>query len=560
MLKLSDSELALYVKERYQQLSNDASSWKTLWQDIGNYVMPRKAEIISTSSEPNTDRDNQLFDSTAIRANMVLANGQLSWMTPLESRWFSYDPPAHLKGVDSVEQYYRQCSEITQMHLARSNFYSEIHEFYLDRGAFGTASLYVEEGKKSLLNFQKFDIGTFYIAEDDEGYVDTLYREFELTPRQARMWFGYDNLSEKIQKALDDKSGKSAGKKFKFLHAIFPRQPEDIEIGKRDGANKPIASVYMEVDGNKIVKVGGYDEQPFFTSRYLKWTSMPYGWCPSWMALPDARQLNFLQKLMDALCEIQVNPRILAPDNIDEIDYRASGVTYYDSAQPNAVPKEWASVGRYDIGNDRVIEKQKAINDAFHVDLFQMFAQLQKQMTAREVAERSAEKLIQFSPTFARMTTEMFNPMLQRIYAILSRAGVFPQPPPEAIEVDQAGEAFLPEPSVSYSSRIALAIKSLENNSFMRTMESMMPLIQARPDILDNWDLDEISRDISRNEGMPARWLIDAKQRDEIRNQRAQQQAQMAQAQQAEQMAGAAAKAGSIKPDSMVGQMMQQAA
>ena len=64
------------------------------------------------------------------------------------------------------------------LELARSNFYTEAHELYMDRGCFGTGVLHCETGKRSFLNFRKFDVGTFSIAEDDEGYVDTLSREF----------------------------------------------------------------------------------------------------------------------------------------------------------------------------------------------------------------------------------------------------------------------------------------------------------------------------------------------------------------------------------------------
>jgi len=49
---------------------------------------------------PNADRDANLFDGTAIQANMILANGQLTWMTPHDTRWFFYDPPGHLKGLE----------------------------------------------------------------------------------------------------------------------------------------------------------------------------------------------------------------------------------------------------------------------------------------------------------------------------------------------------------------------------------------------------------------------------------------------------------------------------
>ena len=76
-------------------------------------------------------------------------------------------------------------------------------------------------------------------------------------------------------------------------------------------------------------------------------------------------------------------------------------------------------------------------------------------------------------------------------------------------------------------------------------MEMTMPLLQIRPDILDNYDLDEITRDGARNDGLPARWLVDEEDRDKSRQARAEQAAQAQKAQQAQMMADAAAKAGS---------------
>ena len=180
-----------------------------------------------------------------------------------------------------------------------------------------------------------------------------------------------------------------------------------------------------------------------------------------------------------------------------------------------------------------------------------MFAQLQKQMTAREVAERASEKLIQFSPTFARLTTELFNPLLRRVFAILARAGKFPPPPQQLTMV-----GYIPEPDVAYNSRIALAIKSLENAAFIRTSEMLLPYVQIKPDMLDNFDFDEICRDMARNDGLPARWLMEEEMVAQQRAARAQAQQQAMQAQQMEQAASALGKAGSVKQDSALAGML----
>lgn len=551
----TSTELGLELSRRSARLGADRSSWDVLWQDIANYVMPRKAEIIQKQGSPNVSKQSRLFDGTAIRSNQILANGQLAWMTPMESRWFSYDPPPHIKGNDKAETWYRQCTEIAILELARSNFYTEIHELYLDRGAFGTAAMHLEEGRKSPLNFSCITCGTYSIAENDEGYVDTVYRSIHMTIRNVVAKFGLENCSPEVKKAYTDAKQKNLDREIKITHAVYPRADQDITPGRRDGKNKEIASVYFEEATNHVLRESGYDAMPTFVTRYLKWGRSAYGWSPSWIALPEARQLNFLERQMDALAELQAFPRMLIPDTMEgTVDFRANGATYYDATNPSAIPKEWATGGEYDVGEARANQKRKAIEDAFHVDLFQMFAQIQKQMTATEVSERAAEKLIQFSPTFARMTTELFGPILNRVFSLLITQGYFPPPPDDVFVQDHKGIS-LAMPQISYSSRIALAIKALENVSFTRLMSTFLPLTQVSPDIMDNFDLDQISRDYARNEGIPSRWMKDVDVVAQMRQQRAEAAAQQQQMEQAQQAADALQKAGSIREDSVLGRL-----
>jgi hypothetical protein len=538
--------------KRFESLKTKRATWDTFWQDVANFVMPRKADITTKRTKPDTGQFPQLFDGTAIRANEILASGLVSLMSPAEARWFSFDAPAELKENDEAQQWFRACSEVAQQELATSNFYTEAHEMHLDRGCFGIAALFAQAGRVHPLNFTKFDVGSFCLAENEEGHVDTLYREFEMTYRQMLGEFGKDALTADMNARATDP--KRMDETLKIIHAIYPRRPEEIDPRKLDALNKPFASVYFTQEKLHIFRESGFDEQPFAATRYLKWGGEVYGMSPAWIALPDARQLNFLEKQMDALAEIKAFPRMLIPDSLEgTVDMRAGGVTYFDPNNPNARPTEWATQGEYNVGKDRAEWKRKAINEAFHVDFFRMFADLQKQMTAREVIERSSEKLMQFSATATLLTTEFFNPMLQRVWGILLRGGMFPPPPTIFQEL-----GFIPEPRLTYSSRIALAIKAMENQAFLRHVEVMQPLWQVQPELLDNYDFDEITRDVARNDGFPARWLKDMEKIEQLRQARAEAMQRQQEMEQAQMAASAAKDVGSIKPDSAVAGMMQQ--
>lgn len=531
----SQQDKAKELISRYDRLKADRGTWDTLWQDIANYVQPRKSQITTKKTEGVDGFTDDLFNLTAIRSNQILAGGQMDYL--FSGKWFSYDPPAELEADDDAKHWFQACTEVTMRELARSNWNLEIHEMLLDRGCFGTAALLLEEGIKNRLAFHKFDVGTFVIEEDHEGQVDTLLREFKLTARQAVQKFGRDALGPIVGKAADDQ--RKIDQKFEFIHAIYPRQQGEYDPKKIDGVNKPIASCYVSKDDKMLVKESGYDEMSIAVSRFLKWGDQPYGYSPSIEALPTVRQVNFIEKNMDALAEIKAFPRVLVPDSMEgDLDLRAGGATTFDPNNPNAMPREWGASGEYNIGKERIEMKDKAIREAYHVDLFQMLQQIERQMTAFEVQQRLAEKVTAFSPTFYRLQTEVTNPLLLRTFAMLFRLGRFPSPPQSVMVETQPGMVGLAMPEVTLTSKLAMAIKAAENNAFVQMIGILSPLAQMDPTILDNYDLDKATRGIGRNLAVPTNWERSIEEVGELRQGRA----QAAQQQQAIEQAQSAAK------------------
>jgi hypothetical protein len=548
--------LAVSIIKRNDSLKADRQPWDSLWQNLADYIQPRKNQILSKTITPDSTQLADLFDTTAVDANLVLGAGQLQYITPASERWAGYEAPEHIKkqpgGVPSeLSRWYQSCSDVVMRELARSNFYTEVHEFYLDRGGMGTCNLFVAQGKKSLFNCSSHPIGTYCIAEDDEGTVDTVFREFKLTVRQAGKKFDVEKLGPKLKKDYANTDGKSLDKKYTFIHAVYPRAEADRQPGAQTGPNKPIASIYVCVEDKTVVSNEGFDEMPYMVSRYLTWGDEVYGYSPSIDALATIRQVNFIEMNMDALAEVAAFPRMLFPDSLaGQVDVRAGGVTVFNPNEPAALPKEWLTQGRYDIGQERVKSKQELIRRAFHNDLFQMFAQQTQKMTAYETMQRVAEKLVLFSPTFARLTTEFLNPFLSRCFGIAYRAGMFEDPPAQAKipSADGRGtELILPQ--VTYTSKVALAIKALQNQAFVEFMGIVGPLVNIAPEVLDNLDSDKLFLGIANNLSLNPDWLRDEKDRDAMRAARAQQQQAQASIANAQALAKAGGDLGSAPPE-----------
>jgi hypothetical protein len=180
-------------------------------------------------------------------------------------------------------------------------------------------------------------------------------------------------------------------------------------------------------------------------------------------------------------------------------------------------------------------------------------------MTATEVNARNAERLAQFSPTFSRLTTELLTPLLQRVYGILARNGAFPPPPEALIQQSPTGELFIPEPKVNFNSRIALAVKNMEQGATDATVQRAAALasVTQDPSVFDNFDTDRMVRESALASGMDSEYLRPQEQVAQMRQQRAQAQQQMQEMQAQQHAAEVAAKVGGIRGDSALVQGVQ---
>ena len=77
----------------------------------------------------------------------------------------------------------------------------------------------------------------------------------------------------------------------------------------------------------------------------------------------------------------------------------------------------------------------RSIRRTYSADLFLMLDSIDTpQMTAREVMERQQEKLQQLGPVVERLQDEFLSPIIERVYNIAERMGLFPPLPEELAE------------------------------------------------------------------------------------------------------------------------------
>jgi len=464
-----------------------------------------------TSMAADVISAEQMFDSTPRQAAQIFNNGLCSLIIPREEQWFEYAPPDELKADDEAIKWFRECSEIAlTSYIEPSNFYEEAQESLFASGVFGTCSLYCGElDDQGELCFLNQPIGSYYIAEDSKGRVNTHVREICLTADQAAEEFGQDVLPGKIARKVGKPEGMA--ETFEFVHLVTKRRGKP-DPDAPESEKLPWLDIVVCVDGLKVVRNGGAHEFPFAVHRYAKYGKCPYGFGPGSLAVGDSMQLSFLNELADLGTEKEVFPPLVAtPDLEGEVAQGALEITYLTGETGSDV-KQLHDRGRYDILKDRISDKKKAIQDAFHVDLFKLFSlrsQERSPLTATEASLIAREKLTQFSPVYGRIMNEMVDVILARVFSILFRAGKFPEPPLSVVNLGKGGR-------VRYANKVALAMQAKENGALVEFFSLMLPVLQAFPElsrtIFNAYRPEKLIRDLLRNSGQPEKWIASVKE------------------------------------------------
>jgi hypothetical protein len=145
----------------------------------------------------------------------------------------------------------------------------------------------------------------------------------------------------------------------------------------------------------------------------------------------------------------------------------------------------------------------------------------QPNASATEVLARQEEKFRLMGPHLGRIQSEFLDPLIDRVFSILLRGGAFP-PPPLALVLN-------PELKVEHVSPLARAQKASEGQAIALTLATVKPLAEADPGVMENFDLDAVTRTVAETYGLPPRLLRDAND-VAYRRQKKQQALAMAQA------------------------------
>ena len=518
---MAKTDLTKSLLKRFDRLKAQRQNWESHWQEVSDYMIPRKADVTKTRSRGDK-RTELIFDSSPLQSVELLAASLHGMLTNPSTPWFSLRfKEDGMENEDEAKEWLESATEVMYAAFNRSNFQQEIFELYHDLITFGTAAMFIEEDDEDLLKFSTRHINEVYVSENDKGRIDTVYRKFKLTARAALQKFG-NNASEHIVTTAN----KDPYEELEILHVVYPRT--DFNPKKQDKDNMPFASVYIEMKSGNELSVSGFKEFPFVVPRYLKASYETYGRSPAMTALPDVKMLNEMSKTTIKAAQKQVDPPLLVPDDGFILPVRTvpGGLNFYRSGTRDRI--EPLNIGANNpLGLNMEEQRRNSIRNAFYVN--QLMMQNGPQMTATEVIQRNEEKMRLLGPVLGRLQSELLKPLIDRAFAILLRKNLF-RPAPDFL----AGKDI----EIEYVSPLAKAQKSTELQAIMRGIEIMGSLANVAP-VFDYINFDRLVKHLLDIVGVPQKILKPQAQVNAERQQKQEQQEQMQQMQQLQQIAQA---------------------
>lgn len=472
------------------------------WRRQGRFIAPQRfieTEPQRRNQGPNSTRD--ILTNQAGRSLRTFVSGMMNGATSRARPWFSLTTVNTVTKSASVDRYFSQCVKILNEYLQISNFYRVLPMSYKDIGIFSNSAFAMLPHERTMFTFLPFAVGTYAIGTDSEGTVNTFTRDFCLTVRQVVEQYGqlkpnghidWSNFDPWVQQAYERSNYQMS---VTLNNLILPNAnpvPDSLYSGDsmkyqsyttiRGAGNGVGAGALFETgyrytnrNGSDINKFErrdpekaefcsyrGWDYFPVIANRWEVAPESDYGVDgPGHMAIDDIISLQETEKYrMEGVAKL-VKPPMIAPASLrrHQATILAGGITYVDESSEGTKFRQAFEV---DPKMSELLSSQQdyknAIRTAFYEDLFLMMNEEKKisHVTAREIEERSAEKLIGIGPALGQLDIDQNSRVILNGMHMLQKRGKLPAAPREI-----QGQQVRPE----YISVLAQAAKASMINS-----------------------------------------------------------------------------------------------
>lgn len=489
------------IIKRYQKLYSGASNWRALWQEITTFMSPRKS-VVTLMRSPGSKRTQGtlVYDSTAQDSAFTLQSSIHGSLSSSTSLWFELEASPELMDDEETRAWMHKSARFLFRLYQQSNFDSEVQETYGDDVTVATSALLIEDfmdpdapGQLGGFQFLALAPGTYVIAEDARGQVDTLMREVKMSIRAAVDKWTIGKLPERIRNRYEQEPDEE----ITILHAIFPRRGNvSVEPGT-NAKRLPFASHWIEMDSQEEINEGGFHEFPVAVCRWSKQSGELYGRGLGELSLPDTRTLNEGVKLRLQGWALAVRPPMKARHRgvIGRVKMTPSSVNIVRDMNDLA-PIDFGS--RFDVANFNEDKYRESIRSTFFND--KLTLPNKSIITATEANQRIQQLNRILGPALGRLDYEKLRKVVSRTFRMALRSGALDPIPATLLKAAGGNAAKI---AVTFVGPLARAQRAQELETMGSFVNSTLPLVQVFPEIPDNIDADGLVQFAGRATSMP---------------------------------------------------------
>ena len=375
------------LQQMYARALNMRAPWIKRWDDARRYTTPTSDEDMAT-----------LFDSTAADAADNLAASIYSLITPPESLWMTLVPESDMSPNPEL------ATSVFRANLNDSNFYTTIHQCYMDLVIMGTACLFMAEnpiGASSAFSFTAIPMYDIAILPNAVFHTTSMHA-CDVVARFPQ-WTPPSDLRDKMT-----------------------RDPEmPLKLVQSLVGTDFVA--WLDVGGdieNNIVSVGTFETNPYIIFRWSLASGELYGRGPVMRALPDIKTANKVVELVLKNATIAVSGIWQADDdgviNLGNINLTPGAIIPKAVGSSGLTPL--SSGANFDVSQLVLQDLRERIRHALLADRLGLLSD--KEMTATEIMARNADMMRVLGATYGRLLHEFIRPLVDRGLQILSRRGV----------------------------------------------------------------------------------------------------------------------------------------
>jgi hypothetical protein len=363
-VKKDTKEFVDGLKNRFEWLRAERAKREGDWKEVQRYVAPSIFNW-DNPKEKNPKRPKR-YTSRPTNYLKTLRSGITGYSISPNIAWLKlgFEAQEHINEY-GVKDWLEAVEKKMYAEFNRSNLYPQISKFIENASVYGHAVMLIDElAAEGRLRFTNLNVQEMYLDINEYDDVDTVFRRYSMTLKNAASFFGEKKLSDTRQ--LDLKDNKKWNNEISIIHAVYKRN----ETGEsKSSKDMPYASVFIDEEQDRLIDESGYQEFPYAVFIWDRINGTAYGESPAICALDDIMLLNEIDRARLRIAQMSADPAYNVPDSLKgELNVVPNGHNYYTKEREIVTPINTGQ--NYPITLDIQKEMENRVKDWFHVDFF----------------------------------------------------------------------------------------------------------------------------------------------------------------------------------------------